>query len=136
MACHRAFGEEERRRDLAIRPPFGDERRDPLLGGGEPFRAGAAADLAELGAGLLRPARRAELLERLERRLDRLARRPLLPRTRLTTPSASSALARPNGSPTASCSATASSSAVMASSTLPCAASTSPRDRAICASTQ
>ena len=48
---------------------------------------------------------RAELLEAVERRLDRLPRRRAsAARAGATTPRASSARARPNGSPTASCS--------------------------------
>src|SRR5215208_4601959 len=43
--------DEERRRDLPVRPPLGDERGDPLLGGGQPaVGRSAAADAAELGA--------------------------------------------------------------------------------------
>ena len=76
----RALTEEERRGHLAIRPAFGDERRDALLRRSQPVLARATPDAAELGARLLDPGRRPELLEAGERRLDRLACRPLLPR--------------------------------------------------------
>ena len=82
--------------------------------------------LPELGPRPAHPAGRAERLEAVERRLDRVAGAALLPRRRRTTPSASSARAPPNGSPTASCSATARSRSAAAFD-VPRAAATSPR---------
>ena len=82
-----------------------------------------------------RPARGADRLELLERGFDRLAGRTLLA---VATPDGAEREqrpARPNGSPTASCSATACARSPSACSTSPRAAATSPRQRVACAST-
>ena len=75
VTLDRPVGDEQRRRDLAIRLSLGDECRDPLLGGGE--RAGrrrTPADSAKLAPSPLRPERGAAPLEDRERVLQRGAR--------------------------------------------------------------
>jgi hypothetical protein len=72
--------EEKRCGDLAVRSTLGHEDGDPTLGGRQPFHATATADAAELGLRLPDPSRRAEIFEARERSLDRLPRKPLLPR--------------------------------------------------------
>ena len=84
------LGEEERGRDLAVRPPLGDERRDPALGLRQlAARGRAATDPRQLGAGLLGPERRAEPLEDA-RALPRASRG----RRRAASPAAASRRAR------------------------------------------
>src|SRR6476659_7263702 len=69
------LGQEERRRDFAIRVALGDQVGNPPLTFGElATRRRAAADASELGAGLLRPERRADALELDQRLLERRAR--------------------------------------------------------------
>src|SRR5712691_6456669 len=68
------LAQEERARDLLVREAAGDELGDPCLRLAQLARRGAAAaDAAELGAGLGRPERCAELLEDGERALERRA---------------------------------------------------------------
>ncbi len=72
MRLDGALAEEERRRHLPVRPPFGDERGNPTLAFGQlPVRRRPAADPRQLGAGLVGPERRAEPLEADERVLER-----------------------------------------------------------------
>ena len=77
MSFDRALGEEERRSDLAIRLPLGDERGDSFLGGSERARGrGASTDPPQLATRPLGPERCADRLEDAERLLQRLARLP------------------------------------------------------------
>ena len=72
MRLDRALAEEERRRHLPVRPPFGDERGNAMLAFGQlPVRRRPAADPRQLGAGLVGPERRAEPLEPRQRVLER-----------------------------------------------------------------
>src|SRR6185503_8035821 len=76
----RALRDDEGRRDLPVRLPFGDELGDATFAWREPAAGrGAAADPCELGARLPRPERGAELVERRVGGLERVARVPLLP---------------------------------------------------------
>src|SRR5262245_45886157 len=79
VARDRALAEEQGGGDLPVRLPLGDEDGDTLLGGGQPFLPRAPADPSELVARPRAPARGADLLERVERRRDCVARRALLP---------------------------------------------------------
>src|SRR6478735_2075300 len=64
VAGNGALPEKERRRDLPVRLPLRNENRDPALALRQvAARRRAAPDPAELGAGLVRPERRAETLE-------------------------------------------------------------------------
>src|SRR6185369_8115360 len=63
-SLNRVLGDEERRRDLAVRVSFGHERGDSALALRQVApRRSAAPDSAEVGAGLVRPEPRAEALE-------------------------------------------------------------------------
>src|SRR5215218_4779257 len=72
------LAEEQRRGDLAVRTPLGDEGRHPTLGRGQPRLADATADPPQLGARLAGPPGGADRLEALHCRLDRLAGHALL----------------------------------------------------------
>ena len=78
------LGQEERRRDFAIRVALGDQVGDPPLTFGQlATRRSAAADARELGAGLLCPERRPDALELDQRLLERRARSAAFLRTTL-----------------------------------------------------
>ena len=73
MPVDGALGEVERVGHLLVGATRGDERRHPLFCGSEVAGRGCpAADALELGAGSLRPERRADSLEELDRGLERL----------------------------------------------------------------
>src|SRR5256712_13576332 len=75
----RADGQEQLRRDLAVRLALRRERRDALLGRREAAgRRRATADPFELAARLLRPERCRQLLERVEGVAKRLTGGPLV----------------------------------------------------------
>ena len=66
--------EEQRRRDLAVRPPVGDELCDPPLGRRQPTVGRCpATHAAELGSRLVGPQRRTDELTTLEQRVAELA---------------------------------------------------------------
>ena len=72
---HGVLGDEERRRDVAVRPALGNELGDSPLGLRQlAARRCAASDSPQLGARLLGPQRSAEPLEDSERLLERQAR--------------------------------------------------------------
>src|SRR6266487_5189398 len=80
MARNRPLAEEQRGRDLLVRPALGDQSRDAPFSCRQSFRPSPPADLPELSTGPVRPLGCADVLERLERLLDRQACRTLLPR--------------------------------------------------------
>jgi hypothetical protein len=73
------LAEEERGRHLAVRPALRDEHGDPTLRRGQPFLAPSATDAPDLLFRLRDPDLRAELLEAVERRAQRVLGRALLP---------------------------------------------------------
>ena len=127
MAGHGALGEEQRGRHLAVRSVLPRPRAATRCSAAVSPSARVRPPIsAQLPASLLRPAGGPERLEPFERGLDCLAGGALLRARRLTIPSARRARARPNGSPTRSCSRTASSSSETACSTSPAAEAASP----------
>src|SRR5215208_4817930 len=86
VALDRALGEEQRRRDLSVRPAARHELRHAALGRRQLDASGATADGAALVAGSLGPRLGAELVEQRNGLLDRLARGPLLARAATDDP--------------------------------------------------
>src|SRR5215204_5801925 len=80
VAGYCSLPEEERGGDFSIRATFRDERGDTALRGGQPLLARPSADRPKLVTCLFHPGGGAELFKGLERGLDRVARRALLPR--------------------------------------------------------
>src|SRR3954451_18540444 len=78
MRLDRPLAEEERGGDLAVRPAVGHERRDATLRRRQALLAGATADPAELGPGLLGPGRSTQPFELPERGGNRVAGGALL----------------------------------------------------------
>src|SRR5262245_37966346 len=74
------FGDEERGGDLPVRAAFCDQGGDAALGGCQPLLARPPADAPELAARPFDPGRGSEMLEAVERGLDRLAGGPRVPR--------------------------------------------------------
>src|SRR5207248_292958 len=79
VAGHCAFAEEQLLGDLPVRPAGGSEDGDAPLGRRQPLCLRASADARELVTRLLDPAGSSELLERFERRAERLPGSALLP---------------------------------------------------------
>jgi hypothetical protein len=83
VRLHRSVGDEEHRRDLAVRTSFGDQLRDAALRGCELAASGrATSDPPGFLAGALRPqlgSERLEVGERLLQGLPRLAPAPRAP---------------------------------------------------------
>ena len=137
VARHGPLAEEQRGRDLAVRPALGDEGGDAALGRGQPFLAPAPADprrARRAPSSPSRPRRAARTPSSAASIASRAAR--FWRARRRTTPSASSARARPKGSPTRLVlRRPPARGASSARSTSPRAAATRPRQRVTCAST-
>jgi hypothetical protein len=78
MAGDRPLCEEQLGRDLTVRATFSNQHSDASLGGRQPLLTPAAADAPKLAACFLGPVRSPELLETIERDLDRIAGVPFL----------------------------------------------------------
>jgi hypothetical protein len=107
VARHGSFAEKERGGNLAVRPTLGNKVCDARSAAVSPSMCVRRRNASKLGARLLDSGDRPELLEAVERRPDRVRGRALLACRLRSTPSASSARARPNESPTSWCCVTA-----------------------------
>src|SRR5829696_4997129 len=86
VTLHRALREEQRRRDLSVRPTSRHELRHAALGRRQLKAAGATADGAELVPGSLGPPLGAEVVKHRDGSLDRVARGALLARAATDDP--------------------------------------------------